>query len=203
MHVALIMNGSDVWAKKHRLSIAAGYEQSGKTLVTILATLPSHVTIFTTRVFPIEYWHKPLVEVYQLLQLIHDILLQQLDHFISRNIKVRFIGQLDMFPDFMLKLIQHAEKETVQSTGLLLNICMSYGSRQEIESAAKRANYQNTGTEQCLYTANLPDPNILICTGDIRHLDNFLLWQLAYTELIFVSTLWPDFTCEQFNALLE
>lgn len=206
VHVAVIMDGNGRWATLRRLPRIAGH-QKGAEAVRELVTSCRELGIpyLTIYAFSSENWKRPPTEVDELMGLLRHYLSREIAELQKGNVRIRFIGDRSRFSDDIIALIEAAEKCTRENENLILTIALNYGSRSEIVAAARHlAKDVGAGrldpeeiTEELfgrmLETAELPDPDLMIRTSGEQRLSNFLLWQSAYTELVFVPTLWPDF----------
>ncbi len=210
-HVAIIMDGNGRWAKKQMLPRIIGHNNGVKTVKKIVElTRKLNIQVLTLYAFSTENWQRPEDEVSAIMALLKTYLKSELATMIKNGISFRVIGDISK----MSKEIQEELKKVIDKTkymkGLVLNVALNYGSRQEILRACK--NLIDKGiknpTEQdfsdSLYTKGLPDPDLLIRTSGEKRLSNFLLWQIAYTEIYVTKTLWPDFTEEDFyKAIID
>jgi len=206
IHIAIIMDGNGRWAKKRGLPRIVGHKKGADSLKNIV-TLCKDVGIkyLTVYSFSSENWQRPKDEVSELMNLFVEVLQRELESLHKNGIKIVLLGQREIIPLRILKIFEISEEKTKDNKELLLNVAFSYGSRQEIANAAKRMcmEYKNKefNSEEniekifsgFLYTSDCPDPDLLIRTSGEYRLSNFLLWQIAYTELYFTKTLWPDF----------
>ncbi|HLQ84248.1 MAG TPA: isoprenyl transferase [Pseudogracilibacillus sp.] len=214
-HVAIIMDGNGRWAKQRGLPRVAGHKE-GMDVVRdiVIAATEAGVKILTLYAFSTENWRRPKSEVDFLMKLPKEFMHIYLPEMIEKNVKIETIGEFNQLPDHTRKAIIHAKEETKNNDGLILNFALNYGSRHEIVEAVKEISTQvNQGKldiekidedifSSYLYTKSICEPDLLIRTsGEIR-LSNFLLWQLAYTELWFTDVLWPDFNEEHFKKAL-
>lgn len=216
-HIAVIMDGNGRWAKTRGLPRIAGHRAGMKTVKEIVKVADSiGVKILTMYAFSTENWKRPRDEVDFLMRLPQEFLSTELDELVERNIRIRMVGSKEGLPSYTLEALEMAEEKTENNTGLQLNFALNYGGRKEIMMAVTEiTRLVQDGTlrleqvdesviAQHLYTKELPDPDLLIRTsGEIR-LSNFMLWQLAYTELWFTDVLWPDFRKDHlFQAIAE
>ncbi|HSI68283.1 MAG TPA: isoprenyl transferase [Planococcus sp. (in: firmicutes)] len=206
-HIAIIMDGNGRWAKKRSLPRVAGHHEGMKT-VRKITKLANHlgVSVLTLYAFSTENWKRPKIEVDFLMRLPEEFLSTFLPELIEENVRVEMMGYQDNLPKHTLAAISKAKEATKHNTGLVLNFALNYGSRAEIVDAVKDIAAQvAAGTLEVseiteahitggLMTNNLPEPDLLIRTSGEVRLSNFMLWQLAYTELWFTETLWPDFS---------
>lgn len=216
-HIAIIMDGNGRWAKQRNLPRIVGHRAGMKTVKEIIKAADGiGVKTLTMYAFSTENWKRPQDEVDYLMRLPQEFLATELDELIERNVCVRMVGKEEGLPRHTLEAMWTAERETSKNTGLHLNFALNYGSRTEILDAVTQlaqlvkegkldpAEISEPLFAQYLDTNGLPDPDLLIRTsGEIR-LSNFMLWQMAYTELWFTDVLWPDFTKEHFyQAIAE
>ena len=221
-HVAIIMDGNGRWAKERSLPRIMGHKEGAKSVKNIVRTARKlNLEVLTLYAFSTENWKRPSMEVQGLMTLLKTYLKSELQNMLENNISLRCLGEIDKLPPDVKKILTRVIKETAQKKqeslpGLILNLALSYGSRSEIVRAARiMAEKSVSGqfspedfSEQLfaahLYTAGLPDPDLLIRTGGENRLSNFLLWQLSYAELYITDTMWPDFNAESFiEALAE
>ena len=220
-HVAIIMDGNGRWAKERNLPRIMGHREGSKSVSTIVRTARElNLEVLTLYAFSTENWKRPSMEVQGLMTLLKTYLKSELKNMLENNISLRCIGEIDNLPSDVKKILTKVIKETAQkaqeSPGLILNLALSYGSRSEIVRAARIMAEKSVSGQFCpedfseqlfaayLYTAGLPDPDLLIRTGGENRLSNFLLWQLSYAELYITDTMWPDFNAESFmEALAE
>ena len=208
-HVAIIMDGNGRWGLKKRGSRNYGHLQGIKTVeavikYSLIQKIP-HLTLYT---FSTENWKRPDSEISFLFDLIRKSLKKKIKKIIKQGIKVKIIGQKRGLPKDIIEIVKLIEKKTLNNKRITLNLALNYGSKEEIINACKSLVHKkgkkiNTSNfEKELYTKNIPDPEILIRTGGTKRLSNFLLWQLAYTEIFFVDKLWPDFNEDDFNKII-
>jgi undecaprenyl diphosphate synthase len=218
-HVAIIMDGNGRWAKDRNLPRIMGHKAGSKSVKNIVTTARElNLEVLTLYAFSTENWKRPSIEVQGLMALLKTYLKSELQNMLENNISLRCIGEINKLPADVKRILTRVMNETAPKTGerpgLILNLALSYGSRSEIVRAAR------TMAEECisgqfepgdiseelfashLYTAGLPDPDLLIRTGGESRLSNFLLWQLSYAELYITETMWPDFNAESFLAAL-
>lgn len=214
-HVAIIMDGNGRWAKERGLPRVAGHRAGMKVIKEITKTaVEMGIKILTLYAFSTENWKRPREEVDYLMRLPQEYLALELDELCARNVQLRLLGSEEGLPAPTLKAIKEAIKRTQSNSGLILNFALNYGSRHEIVQMVKKLAHKVVNGEigindidekmvcQALQTGDLPDPDLLIRTKEIR-LSNFMLWQLAYTELFFVDVFWPDFTSEHFKLAIQ
>ena len=216
-HVAVIMDGNGRWAQQRGLPRTEGHKRAKETVRTIVETSRelglSYLTLYA---FSSENWQRPTAEVRVLMGLFRRYLRNELDRLMDHNIRLVAVGDLSRLPDAVHRSFDDAIFATRNNTGLTVVLAVSYGAREEIVAAARslaRAvqegrlrpdDIDEDSFVQHLWTADIPDPDLLIRTGKEMRISNFLLWQLAYTELFVTDTLWPDFDREHFlQALVE
>ncbi len=214
-HLAIIMDGNGRWAKKRNLPIIAGHKQGAEVARKILiACIKFKIPYLTLYTFSTENWNRDKQEVDDMMSLLKFYLINELDLLIENGVKIKIIGNREQLPEEIVKLVERCENATENNQILSLQLALSYGSRQEIIDAQKKLfSSIVSGTinineldekffESFLYTANIPDPDLLIRTSGEKRISNFLLWQLAYAELYFTKTLWPDFTPEHLKRAI-
>jgi undecaprenyl diphosphate synthase len=216
-HVAIIMDGNGRWAQQRGLPRLAGHEQGAKSIRECVdAAIESGVQYLTLYAFSLENWKRPLPEVQGLMKLLERFLDDRLAEMLEKDVRLRAIGRLVELPEVCQRKLAEAISATSANTGLTLILALSYSGRAEIVDAvksivgdARAGKLQEEDVSQILfserlYTANIPDPDILIRTSGEMRLSNFLLWQLSYTEIHVTSKLWPDFRKIDFlNALQD
>jgi undecaprenyl diphosphate synthase len=205
-HIAIIMDGNGRWAQKRGLPRTFGHRAGVEALRDIVKAASNlGIGVLTTYAFSTENWKRPSEEVNLLMSLFSEYLDNEIAELHERAIRVRFIGKIDELADSLQNKIDYAQKLTANNKGMVLNIAVNYGSRAEIVNAVqiiarKIANHELAVSEvsektidNYLYTAGLPDPDLLIRPSGDQRISNYLLWQLAYTELWFTPVNWPDF----------
>ena len=206
------MDGNGRWANKRFLPRLAGHKKGLDALqIMVKASVRHSISTITLYAFSTENWNRPDEEIKGLMALFSDSISSQTTKLIKNDIRVRILGDTSIFSKELQSRIKHLENKSSKNTGLNLNIALNYGARSEILMAANK--YFNSPKKQKglmlekdlnenLYTKAMPDVDLLIRTGGQRRLSNFLLWQVAYSELYFTDTLWPDFSDKDFiNAL--
>jgi len=219
-HVAIIMDGNGRWAKQRNLPRIMGHKAGSESVKNIVRSARElNLEVLTLYAFSTENWKRPSFEVQGLMTLLKTFLKSELENMLANDISLRCVGEIEMLPPDVQKIlkevIQNTARDAEEKPGLILNLALSYGSRFEIVRAARIM------AEKCvsgqfdpddfseklfashLYTAGLPDPDLLIRTGGESRLSNFLLWQLSYTELYITETMWPDFNNERFIEALK
>jgi undecaprenyl diphosphate synthase len=208
-HVAIIMDGNGRWGIKYKKSRNAGHRAGLNTVDLIINQCIHHkIEILTLYTFSSENWKRPKNEITFLFRLLENFLRKKIDEIIKKNIKLKFIGELGKLPTKLQKLIKLSEKKTINKDTLQINIALNYGSKTELINTVKKIIQKKIiinekSIDNNLYTKHLPNPDILIRTGDTHRLSNFLLWQLSYTEIFFEKKLWPDFTGKDFNKIIN
>jgi len=208
-HVAIIMDGNGRWGIKYKQSRNEGHRAGLNTVDLIINQCIHHkIEILTLYTFSSENWKRPKNEITFLFRLLENFLRKKIDEIIKKNIKLKFIGELGKLPTKLQKLIKLSEKKTINKDTLQINIALNYGSKTELINTVKKIIQKKIiinekSIDNNLYTKHLPNPDILIRTGDTHRLSNFLLWQLSYTEIFFEKKLWPDFTGKDFNKIIN
>jgi undecaprenyl diphosphate synthase len=203
------MDGNGRWAKKRLLPRIAGHKKGLEALqIAIKSAITHKIPTVTLYAFSTENWNRPSEEISGLMSLFSDSINSQTERLIENNISVRVLGDISLFAKDLQIKIKSLVKKSSKNTGLKLNIALNYGARSEILMAVNKATKKKRGVllekdlTDNLYTKDMPDVDLLIRTGGQRRLSNFLLWQIAYSELYFIDTLWPDFSEKDFvNAL--
>ncbi len=205
-HVGIIMDGNGRWAKKRRLPRIAGHNagiESVRRVVNACGNLG--VNVLTLYTFSHENWKRPRFEVSALMKLLLNTINREIDELIEKDVKIKCIGNVQRLPEDTRDSLLHAIRITENNTGLILNLALSYGSRQEIAETIKRIarkvqdgllnpeDINDDVIRNHLQTSDLPDPDLVIRTSGEFRISNFLLWQIAYSEIFVTETLWPDF----------
>jgi undecaprenyl diphosphate synthase len=207
-HVAIIMDGNGRWGLKNKNSRNEGHKTGLSTVEKIIKeTIKQEINYLTLYAFSTENWNRPKKEVNYLFNLLENFLINKIDDLHKQNIKLKIIG-IKNFSKKLNKLLKSSEKKTYKNKTLQLNLAINYGSKLEIINAIKEIKKNNNKiTEKnfsnYLQTKNIPDPQILIRTGNTKRLSNFLLWQLAYTEIFFENKLWPDFNEKDYIKIIK
>ncbi|MCX7730710.1 MAG: polyprenyl diphosphate synthase [Candidatus Caldatribacterium sp.] len=211
-HVAIIMDGNGRWAEQRGLPRLEGHRKGVETVrVIVEETGRLGIPFLTLYSFSTESWRRPVKEVHGLLALFEETVKRYGGELKANNVRVRFLGRRDSLPESLKRAMDELEQETARNTGLTLNLALNYGGRDEILRAMRRfwesGKDWSTLSEETfrlfLDTGNQPDPDLLIRTGGEKRISNFLLWQVAYTELWFTDVLWPDFNVLLFHQALE
>ena len=208
-HVAIIMDGNGRWGIKHKQSRNAGHRAGLNTVDLIINQCIDHnIKILTLYTFSSENWKRPKNEIAFLFKLLENFLRKKINEIVEKDIKLKFIGEINKLPIKLQKSIKLSEKKTIKNKSLQVNVALNYGSKIELINTInkikqKKIILNEKNIDNNLYTKYLPDPDILIRTGDTHRLSNFLLWQLSYTEIFFEKKLWPDFTDKDFNKIIN
>ena len=209
-HVAIIMDGNGRWGLKQRGSRNYGHLKGLNTVETVIkSSLDQKIPYLTLYTFSTENWKRPEKEINFLFDLIRKHIKKNLKKIIKQGIKINIIGRRKKLPVDILKSLKLIQKKAQKNKAITINLALNYGSKEEIINACKKLSIVKTkkvnvmNFEKKLYTKSIPDPDILIRTGGTRRLSNFLLWQLAYTEIFFIDKLWPDFNENDFNKIIS
>ena len=207
-HVAIIMDGNGRWGLKHKNTRNKGHKAGLNTVEKIIKeTIKQKIKYLTLYAFSTENWKRPKEEVNYLFNLLENFLLNKIDDFHKENIKLKVIG-VKNFSKKLKKLLNKSEKKTSKNTTLQINLALNYGSKFEIINAVKKIKKNNDivnekNFSKYLQTKDIQDPEILIRTGNTKRLSNFLLWQLAYSEIFFEKKLWPDFNEKDYIKIIK
>ena len=206
-HMAIIMDGNGRWGLKHKNSRNLGHKEGLKTVEMVMKyCVKKKIKFLTLYAFSTENWKRPLKERNYLFRLLEIYLIEKLEKLNNEKIKIKILGE-KKFYNKLNKLLDFAEKKTIRNTKLQINIALNYGSKKEIvyafDKLKKKRKISENDINNNLYTKNIPDPEILIRTGNTQRLSNFLLWQAAYTEIFFEKKLWPDFKYEDLNKIMK
>jgi undecaprenyl diphosphate synthase len=209
-HIAIIMDGNGRWAKMRNLPRTFGHRQGIKSVREVIEGCTElGIKILTLYAFSTENWQRPKTEIRFLMRLLYNYLKREAEELHKKNIKLTTIGDITKLPENVQSEIEHIKNVTKNNSGLILNLALNYGGRSEIiESIKKLVKSKKEINEQNLsefmYTSGLPDPDLLIRTSGELRISNFLLWQIAYTELYFTDVLWPDFRKEDlYKAIID
>ena len=209
-HVAIIMDGNGRWGLKKKRTRNYGHLKGLKSVETVIkAAIKQQISYLTLYTFSTENWRRPKNEINFLFNLIRKSLKKNLRKIIKQGIKINIIGKRQGLPKDISGIVNFVQKKTLHNKTIILNLALNYGSKEEILNACKKLVIKKNkkitinNFEKKLYTKNIPDPEILIRTGGVKRLSNFLLWQLAYTEIFFIDKLWPDFNENDFNKIIK
>ena len=207
-HVAIIMDGNGRWGLKNRKSRNAGHRQGLNTVEKIIkSSIKNKIKYLTLYAFSTENWKRPKKEINFLFKLLENFLVNRIDELHKKNIKLNIIG-VKNFSLKLNKLLNYSEKKTSKNTKLQINLALNYGSKLELINAFKslsknKENINEKNIEKYLQTKSIPDPDLLIRTGNTKRLSNFLLWQLAYSEIFFEKKLWPEFNEKDYYRIIK
>tara|TARA_B100001057_G_scaffold358050_1_gene360156 strand:+ start:564 stop:1238 length:675 start_codon:yes stop_codon:yes gene_type:complete len=207
-HVAIIMDGNGRWGLRYKKSRNAGHKEGLKTVERIIKqTIKNNIKFLTLYAFSTENWKRPKKEIKFLFALLENFLKDKVDDLNKQKIRLNIIGRKN-FSLKLNKLLNTSEKKTSKNKRLQINLALNYGSKAELISAFKelkknKETINEKNLKKYLQTKNIPDPDILIRTGDTKRLSNFLLWQLAYSEIFFEKKLWPDFNEKDYNKIIK
>jgi len=215
-HVAIIMDGNGRWAKGQGKDRLHGHNSGVSSVREVLkAAQKNGVEYLTLYTFSTENWNRPKEEVSGLMNLFAKTIALEIDELHKNGVRINFIGNISKMPEFARQALQSAKDYTKNNTGIVLTLALSYSSRLEIIEAIRNIgndiksnkieveNINENLFDSYLYTVNIPDPELVIRTSGEYRISNFLLWQIAYSELYFTDTLWPDFTEDDFNQAIE
>jgi undecaprenyl diphosphate synthase len=207
-HVAIIMDGNGRWGLKYKNSRNEGHKAGLATVEKIIKeSIKQRIKFLTLYAFSTENWNRPKKEINYLFNLLENFLSNKIDDLHKQNIKLNIIG-VKNFSKKLNKLLSLSEKKTLKNSTLQINLALNYGSKFEILNALKKLNKNNDkinekNFKKHLQTKNIPDPELLIRTGNTKRLSNFLLWQLAYAEIFFEKKLWPDFNEKDYIRIIK
>jgi undecaprenyl diphosphate synthase len=208
-HVAIIMDGNGRWGIKNKGSRNLGHRAGLKTIELIIEeTIKLNISYLTLYTFSTENWKRPQKEISYLFNLLENFLSTKIEKLIKNKIKLKVIGDKKKFSLNLKKLLEKSEKKTSMNNKLQINLALNYGSKEELLNAIKNINKKKEkinvkNINKNLYTKEIPDPDILIRTGNTKRLSNFLLWQIAYTEIFFEKKLWPDFKKQDYRKIIN
>ena len=207
-HIAIIMDGNGRWGLKYKNSRNAGHKAGLKTVEKIIKeTIKNKIQFLTLYVFSTENWKRPKKEINFLFNLLENFLIDKIEEIHKQNIKLKIIG-VKNFSNSLNKLLNLSEKKTSKNNKLQINLALNYGSKIELINAIKNLNkskkkINKKNLVKYLQTKNIPDPDLLIRTGNTKRLSNFLLWQLAYSEIFFEKKLWPAFDEKDYDKIIK
>ena len=207
-HVAIIMDGNGRWGLRYKNSRNLGHKEGLKTVEKIIkSSIRNKIKFLTLYAFSTENWKRPKKEINYLFNLLENFLTSRLDDIHNQKIKIKILGY-KKFSKKLNNLLNYAEKKTIKNSKLQINLALNYGSKLELMNAFKKIKrvkikINEKNLEKYLQTKNIPDPDILIRTGNTKRLSNFLLWQLAYSEIFFEKKLWPAFTEKDYIKIIK
>ena len=208
-HIAIIMDGNGRWGKKKRKSRNFGHLNGVKVIEKIVKiSVRKRIPILTFYTFSTENWQRPQKEISFLFKLVDQYFTKEIKNLVKNDIKINIIGNIKKLPKKVKFRLLDSMRKTKKCKKILVNLAINYGSKDEIVKSVKTIKRKNQSISskninKNLYTSNFPDPDILIRTGGTKRLSNFLLWQLAYTEIFFIDRLWPDFSENDFNIIVD
>ena len=208
-HVAIIMDGNGRWGLKKKKSRNYGHKKGIETVESIIAaSIEEKIKYLTLFVFSTENWRRPVNEIKYLFQLLEVYLEKKIKNLQKKNIKIKIIGNIKNFPKHLKIKLNEVEKITKNNSSIQINMALNYGSRQELVDCLKNLKKKNLKISEKnitdnLYTKNIPDPDILIRTGNTNRISNFLIWQSIYTEIFFVKKMWPEFNKIDFKNIIK
>jgi len=203
------MDGNGRWGIKHKNSRNAGHRAGLNTVESIVSEcLKMNIKYLTLYTFSTENWKRPKKEINFLFNLLENFLTNKIENLIKKKIKLKFIGEINKLPIKLKKIIKNSELKTSKNSSLQVNVALNYGSKSELINSMKnirkkKIKINENNIDNNLFTKNIIDPDILIRTGNTQRLSNFMLWQLAYTEIFFEKKLWPDFKRDDFKKILN
>ena len=207
-HVAIIMDANGRWGIKYKKSRNAGHKEGLKTVEKIIKeTIRNKIKFLTLYAFSTENWRRPKKEIDYLFNLLENFLTKKLEDIHDQNIKIKILGY-KKFSKKLNRLLYLTEKKTLKNSKLQINLALNYGSKKELINAFKKIHknekkIDEKNLEKYLQTKKIPDPDILIRTGNTKRLSNFLLWQLAYSEIFFEKKLWPEFNERDYKKIIK
>jgi len=207
-HVAIIMDGNGRWGLKNKNSRNLGHKEGLTTVEKIIkATIKKKIKFLTLYAFSTENWKRPKKEINFLFGLLENYLVKKTKDLNSNGVKFKSIGSEKLFSKKLLKILKNSQNVTKKNKKLQLNLALNYGSKNELINAVnaikkKKKSLTQSNIDKNLYTKGIPEPDLLIRTGNTQRLSNFLLWQIAYSEIYFVKKLWPDFNEKDYNNIL-
>ena len=208
-HVAIVMDGNGRWGLKNKKSRNLGHKAGLNTVENIIKhTIKNKIKFLTLYAFSTENWKRPQKEISFLFNLLQNFLKKKTNKLNKNGIKLKIIGDKNNFSKKLKKSLINSEKITKNNKKLQINLALNYGAKNEILNAIslikkKKISFTENNINKNLYTNDSPNPDILIRTGNTKRLSNFLLWQIAYTEIFFEKKLWPEFSTQDYNRILE
>ena len=208
-HVAIIMDGNGRWGLKKKNSRNFGHKKGLETVEKIIsAAINKKINYLTLYVFSTENWKRPINEINYLFSLLENYIDNEINHLIKKNIKIKVIGNIKKFPLKLKNKINKVQSLTKSNNRIQINMALNYGSKEEILNSIsilkkKKLSLNEKNLEKHLYTYGIPDPDILIRSGNTKRISNFLLWQITYTEIFFEKKMWPEFTKRDFYKVIK
>ncbi len=208
-HVAIIMDGNGRWGLKNKKSRNLGHKTGLKKVEKIIkSSIKNNIKYLTLYAFSTENWKRPKIEIQFLLNLLESFLKEKIEKLVKNGVKLKIIGDLKKFPKKIQSSLKSAQKKSDKNKKLLLILALNYGSKNELVNAIrkikeKKMKINKSSVTKSLYTKGIPNPDLLIRTGNTNRLSNFLLWQLSYSEIFFVKKMWPDFNERDYKNVLD
>ena len=208
-HVAIIMDGNGRWGLKNKKSRNLGHKYGLKKVEKIIkSSIKKNIKYLTLYAFSTENWKRPKLEIQFLLNLLESFLKEKIEKLVKNGVKLKIIGDLKKFPKKIQSSLKSAQKKSDKNKKLLLILALNYGSKNELVNAIrkikeKKMKINKSSVTKSLYTKGIPNPDLLIRTGNTNRLSNFLLWQLSYSEIFFVKKMWPDFNERDYKNVLD
>ena len=208
-HVAIIMDGNGRWGIKNKNSRNYGHKKGLDSVEKVIdAAIQKKIKYLTLFVFSTENWKRPISEIKFLFKLLNTYIDTEINNLLKKKIKIKVIGNLKPFPKELKSKIKKVEKLSINNNRIQINMALNYGSKQEIINSFKiikknKLKVNEKNIEKYLYTSGIPNPDILIRTGNTNRISNFLIWQIVYTEIFFEKKMWPDFNKNDFNKILR
>ena len=208
-HVAIIMDGNGRWGLKNKKSRNLGHKSGLKKVEKIIkSSIKNNIKYLTLYAFSTENWKRPKLEIQFLLNLLESFLKEKIDKLVKNGVKLKIIGDLKKFPKKIQSSLKSAQKKSDKNKKLILILALNYGSKNELVNAIrkikeKKMKINKSSVTKSLYTKGIPNPDLLIRTGNTNRLSNFLLWQLSYSEIFFVKKMWPDFNERDYKNVLD
>jgi undecaprenyl diphosphate synthase len=208
-HVAIIMDGNGRWGLKNKKSRNLGHKYGLKKVEKIIkSSIKNNIKYLTLYAFSTENWKRPKLEIQFLLNLLESFLKEKIEKLVKNGVKLKIIGDLKKFPKKIQSSLKSAQKKSDKNKKLLLILALNYGSKNELVNAIrkikeKKMKINKSSVTKSLYTKGIPNPDLLIRTGNTNRLSNFLLWQLSYSEIFFVKKMWPDFNERDYKNVLD
>ena len=208
-HIAIIMDGNGRWGLKKKNSRNYGHKKGLETVGNIInASIEKNIKYLTLFIFSTENWKRPLNEINYLFKLLDYYLDKEINNLLKKKIKIKVIGNISPLPKHLKSKIKNVINLTKENKKIQINMALNYGSRQEIINSFKKIKKKNlvineNNIEKNLYTYGIPNPDLLIRTGNTNRISNFLIWQLTYTEIFFVKKMWPEFNKNDFYKIIN
>jgi undecaprenyl diphosphate synthase len=208
-HVAIIMDGNGRWGLKNKKSRNLGHKSGLKKVEKIIkSSIKNNIKYLTLYAFSTENWKRPKLEIQFLLNLLESFLKEKIEKLVKNGVKLKIIGDLKKFPKKIQSSLKSAQTKADKNKKLILILALNYGSKNELVNAIrkikeKKMKINKSSVTKSLYTKGIPNPDLLIRTGNTNRLSNFLLWQLSYSEIFFVKKMWPDFNERDYKNVLD